>query len=210
MSGTTPYRHVKENQGGTLEFNEALPHIGTDGCVTCVGVYFPIDAKRCFCAHINAYVSVNDGRSTEYDILTTREGEEVKNSVLARLQKEASRSGWKAQDVVAQHPERVILVCPDLNRGERSESRVGHWVVEAFREFLGHMEGLLEVDSDSQGFVVNHETRENRRISSKGHGEGIDDGVFDGTERKKMFEKRVEDFDNRDEWFFVVERSSAE
>ncbi|EON64029.1 hypothetical protein W97_03259 [Coniosporium apollinis CBS 100218] len=51
------YRLLTEGQGGTFDFphpiwTTAPTPLGTKFCLTCVGVYFQIDAKRAFLAHM--------------------------------------------------------------------------------------------------------------------------------------------------------------
>lgn len=57
---TITCRHVAMNIGGVAPTTSNVRTIGTRGCLTCVGLYFPNDKDRCFTAHINAFIEPNN------------------------------------------------------------------------------------------------------------------------------------------------------
>ena len=98
-----------------------LRYIGTDGCVTCVGVYFQVGADKCFAAHIDAEVkSMDQAKGTPAEL------KELKDGVLNKLTQEAKRGGWKKDDIVQKT---ITVVCTYVEKGP------GKAVVDALKDF---------------------------------------------------------------------------
>lgn len=66
--GEREFLHIKQGRGVTIAFTDEAEDIpasvylgngpgtvGTLWCSTCIAVYFPLDRKRCFFGHFNAY-----------------------------------------------------------------------------------------------------------------------------------------------------------
>ncbi|KAK3720115.1 hypothetical protein LTR37_003938 [Vermiconidia calcicola] len=93
---TTPSKvwFIEQGKGGTVVFRGpkstigSSKYIGTDGCVTCAGVYFQVSADKCFAAHIDAGV-----KSLDQTKGTPAELKELKDEVLNKLKQEATRGG---------------------------------------------------------------------------------------------------------------------
>lgn len=107
--------YVDQGTGGTFKFEadeegvcqsillngEAteMKHVGTDGCIATVAVYFEISGNRFFCAHLDFW-----HKSGEKDImvlpkLTETQAEIMKADLKTRLAEHAARHGWTAKDV---------------------------------------------------------------------------------------------------------------
>ncbi|KAK3711667.1 hypothetical protein LTR37_009443 [Vermiconidia calcicola] len=118
---------IEQGKGGTFMFkgsNSAIGssrYIGTDGCVTCVGVYFQVGADKCFAAHIDAGV-----KSMDQTKGTPAELKELKDGVLNKLTQEAKRGGWKKDDIVQKT---ITVVCTYVEKGP------GKAVVDALKDF---------------------------------------------------------------------------
>ena len=173
----TPYRHICEGEGGVLHFRdetvvdsldgymspEIHDHVGTYGCITCVGIYFEIDKKKCFAAHINSWIK-RDREDQGLRALTPAEGERLKNEVLKRFRECAEEHKWDPTDkqTHANIVATLLLVCPRYNITaynpikREAREQAAHYVVKAIREFLRVTEAQSLVDTASQGFVVRH------------------------------------------------------
>jgi len=176
-----PFRYVDEGQGGTLYFRdpttanqpprwskaerESIPYVGTYSVRTCVGVYFAIDDRRCFLAHINAYRRVGwvgiPGRH-----VTAKQGEWFTGKVVRMLRHEAAWHDWRPDVARSRILESLIMVCPEpgwedeeqtgvspqKEKGVVSEKLTSCYVMEGIKQFL-QVEGSLE---RKDGFVVGH------------------------------------------------------
>ena len=114
------FRSILPGQGGTFTHplylntsqhapSHELTHIGTFGCITCVGVYFEIDDHRCFIAHINAYVDIGN-RLIERNC-TTREGDIIRIRVLREVHHQAYVNSWNLK--LERSRQSLIVVCPE-------------------------------------------------------------------------------------------------
>ncbi|KAK4498627.1 hypothetical protein PRZ48_009137 [Zasmidium cellare] len=156
------YRFVDMGRGGTFRVDEhgtaqeQIPLLGTTDCMSCTGVYLPIDTHRCFLAHINAQIKLEQGSKAAPG---SAKEQEIEDEVLKRLQDHSTAEGWSARDVciyvktpgVVQKP---VVACPDMKRG-----CVGYPVLQAIKRFLGPDMNVAEYQHPSKtGFVVNHAT----------------------------------------------------
>lgn len=172
-SETLHYRCIDPDYGGTYTHRprsksdkdkhipEILPAIGTYKCITCVGVYFKLSANTCFVAHINVTYIRNSGRATDdekdsidHRILTPSEGTSVYREMIRRFETKSSREFWPDVEQITN----IIFVCPYLHHPLTGETLSGTCVIRAIRDFFKQPD--LPVDSDSEGFVVTHETGE--------------------------------------------------
>ncbi|KAK5173315.1 uncharacterized protein LTR77_001996 [Saxophila tyrrhenica] len=152
--GANDFLYVKVSSGATIAFDvepEETParvHVkggpgvlGTLWCNSCVGVYFPLDDKRCFLAHINALSASRQPRNT----VDEAEGKEIQDLVFQQLVREMKSMQWDTRD---KYYASIVVVCaPNLERkwGEMRKTMVGTYVVEAIREFfLWNSDCLLE------------------------------------------------------------------
>lgn len=159
----TQFLHIGQGQGGslTLPFKSMTPPlttIGTHGCRTCVCVYIPISADRCFIAHIDAHVDYVDGDTgwmpTQAQGLALKE---FTKKVLTDRVPELANGDYSAK------PGRsgAIVICPfrELPSHGSSVPATGLYVVEAINEFFNlKYEGTDTVTKTAHGFVVDHHT----------------------------------------------------
>lgn len=195
------FRDVGQGKGGTYTFKDAVPahasaaeqrqsiqHIGPRGCRSYVGVYFKVDDNRCFCAHINPYLYINEDKHSNREwVVTSEEGERVKQAVLKRLKQEAGEQGWSPQNPDIRKT--IVVVCPQTSPreewllepskiwgtepGDDRDFLVGHYCIEALKEFL-QMPRLV-TDVESEGFVVDFKTQ--RPLMIKYRRVGTEPGV---------------------------------
>jgi hypothetical protein len=110
------------------------------GMKFCTAIYFPIDERRCFLAHV---VSLH---LSHYDVqvrgdlaaCTAEEGERVKQEVLRRLRQEATKANWQLDFHHARERVFVACPCPDsmFGAGSHLKYRSGYYTIEAVKEFL--------------------------------------------------------------------------
>lgn len=126
-----------------VTFGKDVKFIGTQGCVTCVGVYFEIDSNRIFCAHINAWSQT--GVDHYYVMSPARkEWKEIREAIKGQLAEHADLHGWEALDV---RVETIILTCPRM-------PAAGAAVVAGICDFLGiplHRQPNVKL---AHGFIV--------------------------------------------------------
>lgn len=168
-----PFRMVKEGRGGTFTFRDpavqdkvsnyddevdpdrdyqdrsSIRRIGTYACRTCVALYYQIDDKRCFMAHIDGVLKESGSTAITPDdrVVTDDEGKELQSRVLDALKQQVERSGWAPE---AGH--KAVACCPQL---ELSNGRtlVGKYVLAAIRDFRGD-DVKLEMLEEKDGFIV--------------------------------------------------------
>ncbi|KAK4506325.1 hypothetical protein PRZ48_000055 [Zasmidium cellare] len=150
------YISIPESRGLTHTLTPTNPNIGTSDLITCVGVYLPISATRCFVAHINAYFDKPEAKSEfEKRWTTTEQGAQIREEVLRRLREHSQREGWSARDVV-ESGRKVVVMCPCYKDGKQGLRLSGVFVVEAIREFVGGVPVEEYFDNGLQkGFVLN-------------------------------------------------------
>ncbi|KAM0723762.1 hypothetical protein Q7P37_000752 [Cladosporium fusiforme] len=163
------WRYIESSSGGTYTFRtthegdvhiydpNALPAIGTFGCLTCVGVYFKLGNTACFAAHINA---VHASKDVDHDIpealrvVTPAEGAYVRYKTIRRLEEESKRANWPSVDKIDQ----VVLVCPVMRDPTSGAPLTGSYVVGGIRDFLDRQD--MPVNTEAGGFLVKHATDE--------------------------------------------------
>ncbi|KAK4952289.1 hypothetical protein LTR28_006643 [Elasticomyces elasticus] len=137
------YRKVGAGWGGTLPTTNPsanpttpfTPAVGTKGCMTCVGVFFPIDDKRCFAAHINCQLSQSiQAGSQPYLVETAEEGKRITKTVLSHLRKDNERHEWGGPSEMMRR--NLVLVCPLEWDGIYGEAQVGKYVIDGVLAFL--------------------------------------------------------------------------
>ncbi|GAB1737215.1 hypothetical protein NU219Hw_g1146t1 [Hortaea werneckii] len=142
------YRHITQGSGGTYTFtSNSVQHIGTSGCLTCVGIYFVIDDHRCFAAHINADTTTKSGDWSRRTSANTRD--KIKAEVKQRLENERIKSEWGP--VTQRMRGSLIMVC---SRCEETWPLVGDAVAAAVQEWLGIEEMIAPRQKES--FIVRH------------------------------------------------------
>ncbi|KAI7209443.1 LigB subunit of an aromatic-ring-opening dioxygenase LigAB [Hortaea werneckii] len=142
------YRHIAQGSGGTYTFTDNnVQHIGTSGCLTCVGIYFVIDDHRCFAAHVNADTVTKSGGWSRKINGNTRD--KIKAEVKQRLDNEQTKSEWGPVSQTMR--ESLIMVC---SRCEETLPLVGDAVAAAVQEWLGMEERIVPRRKES--FIVRH------------------------------------------------------
>ncbi|KAJ9665251.1 hypothetical protein H2201_004542 [Coniosporium apollinis] len=136
------YRMLAEGQGGTFEFphpiwSTAPTPLGTKSCLTCVGVYFQIDANRAFTAHILPHPS---SPSTTSPTHTT----------ISLLTREAADNAWGPPSELMRKT--LVLVCPfpTLLDYVRARQRAGCFEAGMSEEALAR---VLEGCGEGEGGV---------------------------------------------------------
>jgi hypothetical protein len=122
-----------------------------------------LSPTTCFVAHINAsrrpanhLRKLSDAGLHDLRIVTQAEGGYVRDEVVRLLRKASIRSRWPP----VEHIRNVVLVCPYMKHPISGAALSGTYVVQAIREFLGGRD--IPVNTESEGFVVKHETGEVR------------------------------------------------
>lgn len=180
MKVTIKFHNVNEGRGGVMKIGSGsglidtnsqpvhqVSHVGTLNCHTCVGLYFPIDAERCFCAHMNAFISRAGGHVTPDRCCNPTEGNAVHDMVLSRLEVVAHQHGFTASSI---DRARIVMVCPypggnsTLSAAtQHSPRRTGSYVIDAIRAFFQSPQ--LVCDKQAQGFVVDHADGSVQKVS---------------------------------------------
>ena len=135
-----------------------LPAIGTQQCLTCVGVHLKLSPTTHFVAHINAtHMRPNWHRSAcatdpyaNRIVTTEAEGAYVRAEVMRRLERKSARCAWPRVEEITE----LTLVCPMLHY--RGEDLSGKHVVQGIRDFCRRPRVI--VDEESEGFVVRFST----------------------------------------------------
>lgn len=161
------WRCVPETAGNTYLFPEsdapnAVRWIGTAGCRTCVGVYFAIDAKRCFFGHFNfdydydqSTYNTNDpddGRDwSDYYCNHPKAFKYFRDLAEAKLNELQQKHEWgPVTDLMRRS---VRMVCPFANK--TNETYVGDAIVDGVNAFLGTLSDRRRPKEHS-GFMVFH------------------------------------------------------
>lgn len=137
-----------QGSGGTYTFtDDNAQYIGTSGCLTCVGIYFVIDDRRCFAAHVNADTVTKSGGWSRTTSANTRD--KIKAEVKQRLNNEQAKSEWGPVSQTMR--DSLIMVC---SRCEETWPLVGDAVAAAVQEWLGIEEMISPHRMES--FIVRH------------------------------------------------------
>lgn len=161
------WRCVPESAGNTylfpvLDERNAIRWIGTAGCYTCVGVYFAIDARRCFVGHFNfdyAYDAAtyhpnnpDDGRDlSDYHCNHPEAFRYFRDLVEAKLTELQQKHGWgPVTDLMRRS---VRMICPLAS--QTSTTWTGDAIVEGVNAFLGTLSGRRR-PKECNGFMVFH------------------------------------------------------
>ena len=107
----TRTKFVDEGYGGTFLLTDTIPHICTNKLKTCVGVYFQIDAHRCFMAHINAWVAI--GNDTRTRVCNVHEGLRIRWRVWKQFQLFAKEQSWNVTQNMARVRKTLVVACPE-------------------------------------------------------------------------------------------------
>lgn len=203
MPAKIEYRYVDQDHGGTfcvdeqsVKEDERIPYIGTYDLVNCVGVYLPIDARRCFVAHIDAYVGIGGGEVAHNDPAAIQ----IEEIVLERLTAHSKANNWEAEDVIdclkTPNGPKPILASPHLGKGGAAYA-----VLKAIQRFLGSDTDLTKFKYQGlTGFVVNHKSGELDRF-----GFGRDFGNREWQREGSKF-SRVKAIGQTRDWEVSVER----
>ncbi|KAK3066687.1 hypothetical protein LTR53_016864 [Teratosphaeriaceae sp. CCFEE 6253] len=225
------FRWIPEGKGGTFTLDptsdtprETLPHFGTYDCHTCVGLYLPLDARRCCVAHINCTLVVRHGWNGDgpwtWIVDSEADATQIRERVKGLLTAESRRAGWG--EVSAEAKAGLVLVCPKIVTDapgvcpkmatgapggcpgpRRREVRwVGYYVAAGIREWLG----VPEVDVETQygGFVVRHPEGVVTMLA-RDDVEGIKGGLLLGS---KAWVRREETGANVTQWSILLPKSS--
>lgn len=157
-----PFAYVKEGFGATINFDQGHSSrtkywVGTLNCISCVGIYLPIDANRCFVAHINAFVRQPNGEESFSIAPNTDRSDFIQDQIFERLTKHAGNK-WTARDVadyVNSTNAEPIIICPFLD-GEST----GEYVIRGLETFFKGtgLDLRKYILPDKEGFIVEHRT----------------------------------------------------
>ncbi|KAK4954662.1 hypothetical protein LTR10_008095 [Elasticomyces elasticus] len=213
----TPYRFIPEGKGGTLHFHHPpwawtdarnkslIKHVGTHSLKTCVGVFFQIDASRCFAAHINAYTFRNGGSSNkdlDRMIKTSAEAAWFREAVKEKLELHAQANDWDPEVYRSEILKSLLLLCPepsntwypDIPFHLLPRNQTGACILEGIKDFLRAPSETPVLKS--KGFVV--EVPDGKPVLAEkrsGFWEGIGEHAWDrpkGPVEFHGFEERVE------------------
>ncbi|KAK5732450.1 hypothetical protein LTR17_010506 [Elasticomyces elasticus] len=170
------FLHLNEGDAATLHFppkihpahaclvpqphaQERLHQVGSSDLITCVGVYFAIDKKTCFIAHINADIKRPEGETRL--ILDEAEGTVVKDMAWNLMKKHAEAHGWSSTDPRTRMNILLtsVMSCPEpidsslISADMQPMRQTGYYVAQGVREFLNMPNRAL---SSTSGFVVEH------------------------------------------------------
>ncbi|KAF7187936.1 hypothetical protein HII31_10836 [Pseudocercospora fuligena] len=131
--------------------------IGTHGCITCVGVYIPIDDKRCFAAHLDGRLEL-PGRMTEVDMFQVPNDFEIscRNAVRWCLDRTFEDTPQDVETIRTRQDlkDRAIIICPWQVVG--GQKATGHHFVKALCDFFLLDEAKVVNKQVSHGFIVDH------------------------------------------------------
>lgn len=88
--GVEQFRCVPRGTGGTFPMDRNNRRIGVKRCKTSVGVYFEIDDKRSFCAHIKF--------DKPYATLTESQAKRLQREVFEKLKQVCKREKWPIEN----------------------------------------------------------------------------------------------------------------
>ncbi|KAK5703756.1 hypothetical protein LTR97_002769 [Elasticomyces elasticus] len=130
------YRLISKGYGGTYTLSKTatdspiIPHIGTYGCFTTVGVYFAIDEQSCFAAHIDACVKHGrEGVLFDQGIRSKAMKEQLSQIIHAALERESAERAWRMEG--SEWLGRGVVV--DCERTSDDEVGVLHWEEDSER-----------------------------------------------------------------------------
>lgn len=151
------FRHVPAGSGGTYTFGpSSVAHIGVDGCLSCVGVYFAVSDYRCFAAHIWTWIKPSETSTGGLRIPDEVAYNRLKQEVQRRLDAESLRSKWPAKSEMM----RSSLVMVSKQQAPQAvnpwDMVVGGCVADAVNEWLGVLPGQARKPEMCGGFVVHH------------------------------------------------------
>ncbi|KAK4548914.1 hypothetical protein LTR36_008687 [Oleoguttula mirabilis] len=153
------FRNVPAGYGGTFERTHAdIPLIGTHGCESCLGVYFTIDKKRCFVAHICPRIEASDGGTGGLRVPDKLTYSQLKQQVRSRLEDAAAYDNWPAPSEAMRSS--LVMACKLQATDSRvhADTVVGNCAAEAVTEWLCFPKGpkghVLMKPLRHGGFVV--------------------------------------------------------
>lgn len=166
MAPPIPYLYLDQGQGGIFPLpspeNPEISSIGTHGFRTCVCVYVPLAAHKCFAAHIDGHVALpQDGVDSGW-IPTHEQGVALKKFMKSLLQQQLPELANKeyAENFLKSY---AVVVCPKRTLFQAGEEKraTGSYIVEAINEFFC-LPGVKndEVTDTAHGFVVDHSSLE--------------------------------------------------
>ncbi|EME77323.1 uncharacterized protein MYCFIDRAFT_179898 [Pseudocercospora fijiensis CIRAD86] len=131
--------------------------IGTTGCITCVGVYIPIDENRCFAAHLDGRLELPD-RMTEMKMFQVPNNFEVscRNAVRWCLDRTFEGMQGDVETIRTRQDlkDRAIVICPWQTVG--GQKATGHHFIKALCEYFLLDETKVVNKQLCHGFVVDH------------------------------------------------------
>lgn len=151
------FRHVPPGSGGTYDLClPSVPHIGTDGCLSCVGVYFAVDDARCFAAHIWTWVEPSGSSTGGLRITDQATYDRLKQEVQRRLDAESLRSSWGPKSELMRDSVVMVSKQQALEAVKVWDTVVSKCVADAVNEWLGVLPGRARKPELCGGFVVHH------------------------------------------------------
>ncbi len=123
--------------------------IAKDGCITCVGVYFPVGDNRHFFAHIFPRVRVDKARGGPH---TSEDRVSIFHKVLRQLYRTEKEHKWRLDRPAAR--EKLRLCCPLPIGEEGRPGTPGAHVVTAIKKFLEFCEDDVVEVPPAEGFIV--------------------------------------------------------
>ncbi|CZT21212.1 uncharacterized protein RCC_07074 [Ramularia collo-cygni] len=131
--------------------------IGTTGCMSCVGVYIPIDDNRCFAAHIDASIYKPYERNMSVWQIPDNLGPSLRNVVRGMLESTFKGKEHEVKSIQQRQDlkDRAIIVCFWPTVGQQSGP--GPHVIDTLCEYF-HLDQkkLIGANAVHHGFIVDH------------------------------------------------------
>ena len=137
---------MPEGREATLTIAHESDRVGTWNLITCVGLYFKVDDKRYFIAHINA----ENALTYSMNVITKDGGEWIAKKVKQKLFEFRDRDDWNTRDY--HFGQDLYVQCSELDDIERDGKmyqRVGRYVVQGIYDFLASSSQALLEDAGS-------------------------------------------------------------
>lgn len=191
------FRIFPAGYGGTIDLKHPdIPHIGTYSCQSTLGVYFRVDKKRCFVAHIwPTILSPNLGGS-DLRVHTDLGRTDLRCIIKKKLDEESQFHRWPPRSRRMRHS--LVMVCKQQGTDPlvHGDTVVGNVAAEAVAEWLSGLSDPTGESGDMKkplrygGFLID------------GSGEVVEycDHAFPMDERMEVTERTV-----HSHWYPIIQ-----
>ena len=192
--------NVSRGRGGGMSYAQLpLPSdshtigIGTANCITCVGVYIPLDDSTCFIAHIYATTKPPDSdMDDDWWTPTPEQGEGLTQFIKKKLATDLQQ--WRPTEL-ARKGTKIVCARSERDIGSERVSMTGYYIAQAVLDYMDasaeHRERMLS--TNAHGIVVDCGTKECTVLRSSEEGNKIDD-VLDLGWTKSQFADSLENW----------------